>query len=134
MAPYARMSRQIDVNFSLQGAIREDRQTRCFVAYCQTLDLYSAGRTRIDAKKALTSAVVTYVRICYERGILGRILKDKGFLAAPASAVNREVGEAQFIAVQEHASEYDDVFDFDIPLHLVATGQPSAPEPVLCPQ
>lgn len=129
MAPYGIMAKQIDVNFSLQGAIREDRQTRSFVSYCPTLDLYSAGRTRIEAKKALTGAVVSYVRLCYERGILGNILRDKGFLAAPSSTVDRAAGE-QFITVQENASEYDDVFDFDVPLHLLAAQQ----EPVPCRQ
>lgn len=123
MATYDHMSKQIDVNFSLQGAIREDRQTRCFVAYCPTLDLYSAGPTRVDAKKALTAAVDTYVRICYQRGILGRLLKDKGFSAAPVP--NRETDD-QYIAVKEFASEYDDVFDFDIPLHLIAQGRESS--------
>jgi hypothetical protein len=127
------MPKQIDVSFSLQGAIREDRQTRSFVSYCQTLDMYSAGRTRIDAKKALTSAVLTYVRLCYERGILGQVLKDKGFAAAPSSAVDRPAGSSQFITVEEHASEYDDVFDFDVPLHLIAQSQ-KQPESSECPQ
>lgn len=119
MALFARMAKKLDVKFSLQGTIREDRQTRSFVSYCPTLDLYSAGRSRIDAKKALTAAVDTYVRICFERGILGKMLMDKGFLAAPSGSVGRTVNE-QYITVGEHASEYDDVFDFDVPLHLIA--------------
>lgn len=83
MALSARMATQIDIHFSLQAAIREDRQTTSFVAYCPTLDLYSAGRIRIDAKKALTGVAIMYVRICYERGILGRLLKQKGFRCGP---------------------------------------------------
>src|SRR5262245_10932265 len=100
MAPYAPMPKEIDVNFRLQGQIREDRQTRCFVSLCPALDLYSAGRTRIDAKKALSAAVLMYVRICYERGILGRIMKDMGFIPTQA-AVTEAAGKAQFIAVTE---------------------------------
>lgn len=127
----ARMPKQLDVKFSLQGAIREDRQTRSFVAYCPTLDLYSAAKTRIDAKRALTSAVDTYVRTCYNRGILGRILKEKGFFAAPSSTADRPAQNSQYITVEEYASEYDDVFDFDIPLHLIADAKP---EPEKCLQ
>lgn len=133
MSTYARMPKQIEVKFSLQGAIREDRQTQCFVAYCPTLDLYSAGRSRVEARKALSAAVITYVRNCYERGILGRVLKDKGFYAsaAPLQADDRAEEKSQFITIEEHASEYDDVFDFDIPLHLVSKAQSENHE---CPQ
>ena len=131
MTSSARMATQIDIHFSLQAAIREDRQTTSFVAYCPTLDLYSAGRTRIDAKKALTGAAIMYVRICYERGILGRLLKEKGFAAAPSSSVDRATDSSQFITVKEYASQYDDIFDFDIPLHLIAQAQQEQRE---CPQ
>ena len=124
--------KKIDVRYRLQGAIREDPETQCFVSHCSTLDIYSAGRTRMDAKKALTDAVVTYVRACYERGILDSILKGKGF--DPVSEVS-DPSDALFVAVEEHASdhasEYDDVFDFDIPLHLAAQAQsgPQACQP-----
>ncbi len=84
----------------------------------------------MDAKKALTAAVVTYVRICYERGMLDNFLKGKGF-SAVAAIDNPTAKDEQFIAVEEHASEYDDLFDFDIPLHLVAQAQ-SERQP--CPQ
>ena len=123
MALYADMAKQIEVRFSLQGTIREDRQTTSFVSYCPTLDIYSAGRTRVDAKKALSEAVVTYVRLCYERGILGRILKEKGFYATPDVAAVPAKGQYITVEEHEHANEYDDVFDFDVPLHLIAQAQ-----------
>jgi len=121
----------VDVKFSLQGAIREDRQTRSFVAYCPALDLYSAGKSRPESKKALTAAVDTYVRLCYDRGILGRLLKEKGFFAT--TEATEPDSDIQFIAVEDHASEYDDVFEFDIPLHLIAQAQAKA-EPESCLQ
>lgn len=123
MARYARMSKQLQVRFSVQGTIREDRQTKSFVSYCPALDLYSAGRTRLDAKKALISAVDTYVRVCFERGILGRLLKQKGFGPTASGEADHAILDAEFIAVAEHASEYDDIFDLEIPLHLVAQSQ-----------
>lgn len=135
MAGYAAMSKQLEVRFSVQGAIREDRQTKSFVSYCPVLDLYSAGKTRPDAKRALTAAVETYVRVCYERGILGRILKEKGFTAAAAAPPVGLQAKApiQFIEVAEYASEYDDMFDVEVPLHLVAAAA-TQPEKVGCLQ
>lgn len=40
--------RLVAITFSLDGYIREDK-TNSFVSYCAALDLYSAGKTRIDA-------------------------------------------------------------------------------------
>lgn len=117
------MAPQIDVNFRLQAAIRQDSETSSFVAYCPTIDLYSAGRTRGDAKKALIAAAVTYVRLCYERGILDQILKSKGLTATALPGPTPLPDAGQFIRVTEHASAYDDVFDLDIPLHLVGSRQ-----------
>lgn len=127
------MSSFIDVRFNVQGAIREDRQTKSFVSYCPMLNLYSAGRTRIDAKKALVHAVDSYVRICYERGILGRILKDKGLIASPSVQPTHPDRPSEFIAVTEYASDYDDIFDVEVPLHLVAEAA-KQPEKSGCPQ
>ena len=130
MAGYAHMAKQIDLWYRLQAAIREDRQTKSYVAYCPTIDLYSAGRTRVKAKQALKAAAVTYVRICHERGILNSVLQEKGFTATPPSTTGVEQPDSSlFIAVQEHASEYDDIFDLDILLHLLAQAQQNE-----CPQ
>ena len=62
-------------------------------------------------------------------------MKEKGFLAAAACTTDRPAQSAQFITVKEYASEldgeYDDVFDFDVPLHLIANVQP---ENQACPR
>ena len=133
MAPYANMPKRLDVRFSLQGLIREDRQTQSFLTYCPFLDLYSAGRTRVEAKNALTSAVDSYIRICYERGILGRLLRDKGFLAeSDSQPKSAKSDDGQFISVEELAG-YDDTFDVDVPLHILAMAQKQK-ELASCPQ
>ena len=117
------MIRQLAVSFKLGAVIREDSQTDCFVSYCPAIDIYSAGRNRIEAKKALTSAAGMYVRHCYQRGILDLVLREKGF-SASSTLMETSNDVEQFIAVQavrdKYEHTYDDVFDLDIPLHLIA--------------
>lgn len=124
------MPRLLDVKFCLQGKIREDQDTKSFVSYCPALDLYSAGRTRPEAKAALQSAVDMFIRLSYDRGILGQLLRDKGFDSAVSAGPTLSDGlplDDNFIAITEtHASDapaYDDVFDVEVPIHLVAKEQ-----------
>jgi len=131
MAGYDRMS-QIDVTFKLMGAIREDRQTKSYVAFCPPLRLYSAGKSRPEAKAALTAAIETYLRLCYERGILGKLLKGRGFEPALAGSSADRPGNEQYINIAERQSEYDDTFAVEVPMHLIA--QVQAEEPLACLQ
>lgn len=126
------MPRLLDVKFCLQGKIREDHDTKSFVSYCPALDLYSAGRTRPEAKAALQSAVDMFIRLSYDRAILGQLLRDKGFdsalSAGPTLTDGQPAEDANFIAITEsaHASDaaaYDDVFSVEVPIHLVANEQ-----------
>lgn len=129
------MPRLLDLNFSLQGQIREDSDTDSFVSYCPALDLYSAGRTRPEAKAALQSAVDMYIRISYDRGILGALLHQKGFGSAVSAGTPtaHDGHSGDFIAITEtnapeHAAQYDDVFSFNVPIHLLAQQQARAEE------
>lgn len=131
MAGYAdsrthnQMPKLLNVSFSLSGMIREDKETSSFVAYCPELDLYSAGKTRPDAKKALSSAIEMYVRVCYERNILGRLLHEKGFSTAAPAGADPQAMPGNFITITEtlHGEKYDDVFPVEVPLHLIAKQQ-----------
>jgi predicted RNase H-like HicB family nuclease len=49
--------------------IERDTVARCFVAHCPSLDIYSAGRTRDAAERAIASAIAMFERICRARGI-----------------------------------------------------------------
>lgn len=122
------MSKSIEVMFSLQGFIREDAETSCYVSYCPALDLYSAAKTRHDAKKALQGAIDLYVRLSYQRGILGEVLRAKGFDPTqldPMATTTPTPTIENFISVTEsdHASEYDDDFTLQVPMYLVAAAQ-----------
>lgn len=115
------MTSWIDVRFRLDGVIRKDDEANCFVSYCPGLNIYSAGRDRVTAKEALRCAVDLFIRLCYERQILWRVLKDRGFVKmvhpsrVPISSTN-------FIAVSEPKPEaptqYDDIFPLEIPLQM----------------
>lgn len=129
------MSRSLQVRFSLQGAIREDKDTASFVSYCPALDLYSAGRTRPEAKRALQSAVDLFVRSCYSRGILGQVLQAKGFEATDPNVPDEHglVDGENFIVVRElaHREAFDDVFNVEVPLHLIAAQAKRTDQPCL---
>lgn len=122
-----------DVTFSLQAVIRPDEETGCFVSYCPALELYSAGKTRIDAKRAIQGAVDMYIRLCYDRGILGRLLHEKGFTTMEPARHVSVADETQSITIieSEHRTEYDDVFSVQVPMHLVAAAKQAG---VPCPQ
>jgi len=117
------MAKLMGMNFSLQGHLREDKDTNCFVTYCPALDLYSAGKTRPEAKDALRNTVALFISICYDRGIFDKVLRDQGFGVAEAGVAPPHTGTQECIAIHEAATtgeDYDDVFDVDVPLHLVA--------------
>lgn len=120
----------VDLKFRLQGLIREDKETGAFVSYCPALDLYSAGKTRPDAKSALRGAVQMYIKICLSRDILYRVLKDNGFEATEAAVAGAEMDGAgvNFISVTVagQTNEYDDMFQVEVPLHLIAQQQQGA--------
>ena len=107
------------------GAIREDEETSCFVSYCPALDIYSAGRTRPEAKKGLQRAADMFIRLCSDRGILERVLNQKGFKVAVRGTPAGARATTGFITVSENEfdSEYDDLFKVDVPLHLIAAAE-----------
>src|SRR5688500_9898269 len=120
------MAKLVGLKFSLQGQLREDKQTNCFVSYCPALDIYAAGKSRPEAKDALRATIALFIQICYERGIFGVALRERGFLAAEGGDVPVLTDSQEFITIQEDqtaAPEYDDVFEVDVPMHLVAAAQ-----------
>lgn len=116
------MARQLlNVRFNLMGQIREDKETDSFVSYCPALDIYSAGRTRPEAKAALQSAIDMFFHICYSRDILNRALRGRGFELIPdGQAVDGETITVTEIDAEAVDGTFDDVFDVEVPLHLVA--------------
>ena len=105
----------------LRGVIRRDEDASVFVSYCPALNIFSQGESEDEARRAIGSAVGLFLDACYERGQLDRALREAGFSKSSRTGVVpvKSLGlDQEWIAVQER---YDEVFDFDVPLHLIAS-------------
>ena len=101
----------------LRGVIRQDEETDAFVSYCPALNIFSQAESEERARQALGSAVSLFLNTCYERGQLDRALREAGFGKSSRTGIMPLGEDVEWIAVQER---YDEVFDFDVPLHLIA--------------
>lgn len=113
------MPHMVGLTFRLTGWLREDVDTKAFVAYCPPLDLYTAGRTRDEGRQALRSGAEMFIRLCYDRGILERVLRARGFATArPEGDPSPAAGD--FITYFESSAGFEESFGFDVPLPLVS--------------
>ena len=60
-----------------------------FISSCPALDVFSQGRTRAEAEKNLSDALVSFLVSCHERGTLDQVLRESGFVASSSSSDNR---------------------------------------------
>ena len=135
-------TRHIEMSFRMRCAIREDADSKTFVAFCPALDVYSSGRTRPEAREALTGALKLYIRVCYDRQILGTVLHKRGFsadeqIAVPGMPKLAPASDGEYIAVTETVLEgrhFDDEFDIDVPMLLWQMPLGRVPERQACLQ
>jgi hypothetical protein len=66
-----------------------------------------------------------FIVTCYERGILGQALRDRGMTkAAGAHAMEQARREKhQYISVMEHDPSFDKSFTVKVPISLLAAQQ-----------
>lgn len=118
------LGKLIDVTFKLDCLIREDKESKSFVSYCPALELYSAGRNRVEAREAIISAISMYLRISYERKVLGDLLHERNFQPAdPKCMETMATASDSYIAIKERLANYDDEFRIEVPIHLLAQQQ-----------
>jgi len=112
----------LQVQFRLGFATRYDAEASVHVGYCPTLDLYSQGETKDEAKAAIISATKLFIVRCYERDILHTVLRGRGMTRATTEEVAQvAVGEdGEFIRVKKAADQFEDHFEFDVPIYLLA--------------
>ena len=110
------MSYLLNVTFSLTGYFREDEETKSFVVYCPLLDIYTAVSDRADVEPAMRSAADLFIHVCYDRGILEKVLRERGFKRSTAG----QAPGSDFIAVRESLADFKGSFPFEVPLPLVA--------------
>jgi predicted RNase H-like HicB family nuclease len=67
------------------------KKGKWFISSCPVLDVFSQGRTRAEAEKNLSDALVSFLVSCHERGTLDQVLRESGFVAisAPAAKPSR---------------------------------------------
>ena len=106
-------AKRLTVSFKLSAEVSRDPDTQSFMSYCPALDLYSAGRTDDHARSALVSGAEMYLRHCFQRGILDRMLTEGGFSAVSPTRPGDLEGAGQFMAVREK-SLYE--FNVSIPM------------------
>jgi predicted RNase H-like HicB family nuclease len=106
----------LKITASVRAATRFDDDTKVYVAFCPSLNLYSQGTDEDRARSAIKSAVLLFLKTCIKHGVLDEALKDRGFSTA-VSQNTRTPAEAtrDFIAVEN----YDQTFDIDVPLYLL---------------
>jgi hypothetical protein len=115
---------EIKVVFSLKGAFREDDIAGGIVSHCPALNIFAHGATKEDAKNALVSTVQLFVETCYQRGTLGKVLKEAGFIPMPHRAGVALAAAKQDECIEvHHTKQFADEFEFEVPLNLIAQAQ-----------
>jgi len=66
------------MEFNLPGRIR--KKGKWFISSCSPLDVHSQGKTRQEAERNLVDALASFLISCYERGTLGDVLRESGFV------------------------------------------------------
>ena len=68
---------RIEVLYRLPAAFRVN-ENGVFVACCPPLGIFSQGKTEGEAKRRLHSAATLYIKACHRRGILSRLMQERG--------------------------------------------------------
>jgi predicted RNase H-like HicB family nuclease len=83
---------RIAMEFKVPARIR--KKGKWFISSCPLLDVHSQGHTRDEAERNLVDALASFLISCYERGTLGEVLRDAGFIpAAEAQAPETALGK-----------------------------------------
>jgi predicted RNase H-like HicB family nuclease len=69
---------RIAMEFKVPARIR--KKGKWFISSCPLLDVHSQGHTRDEAEHNLVDALAAFLISCYERGTLGQVLRDCGFV------------------------------------------------------
>jgi len=116
------MNDNIQVEFSLTCYGKKEEQLGVFVGYIPALRVYSQGRNQEEMEKALASAAELFIVTCYERGILGQALKDRGMTKASGTNLKHKAEEERrdYISVAERHPSFDKPFKVKVPISLLA--------------
>lgn len=105
----------IECKFRLLAGLRFDEDAGVWVAFTPALDLYSQGRTKEEAKEAITSAAHLYLEGHYTAGSLHDTLCKRGFIPTENPFTPQARAEEEFISL----NEYTDKSEIEVPMHLM---------------
>jgi len=121
---------KLEIAIKLKAAVRYDEEAGVWVSWCPALDVYSQGTSRQRAQEAVEEALVMYVRYCFQKKKLGKVLDARGFepVNRGSHPVENADGDDQFdefigVRVVHDQRHTPTIFDITVPLPLVATAQ-----------
>jgi predicted RNase H-like HicB family nuclease len=97
------MKGSVQVKFRLPAVV--SKKNGWFISSCPLLDVFSQGKTKKQALDNLQDALKLFIESCFERGTLGKILKQSGF----------ETSDARRPALPDGHQDY-----VNVPLSLIA--------------
>ncbi len=112
---------KIQINFRLHCLTKQDKDSQAHVGYIPVLKVYTQTTKAEDLEAALISVATLYIRACYERGILGRILHQHGMTRADTGKAMEAIkhGDHDFITV----AQFERAIDINVPIELLAERQ-----------
>jgi hypothetical protein len=107
---------QVTLTAQVKAGIKFDDQAKVYVTWAPALQLYSQGRTKARARRAMLSALQMYLGIAYEKGVLDQVLRTTGLAPVPASSQPSK--DSEYISIEEEEileREHFDVFEASAP-------------------
>jgi hypothetical protein len=116
------MNENIKIEFALECLSRHDEQAGVLVGYIPALRIYTQATDEGQLEKALISAAELFIVTCYERGILGQSLRDRGMTRAmgPHEMERAKAHDHQFISVSKRDESFEKSFTVKVPISLLA--------------
>jgi len=110
---------QLTITARVVGALRKDEEAGVFESFCPAPQVYSQGTTEQEAKAALESAVALFLSDCFQRGILDRTLKSRGFSQVLTSGIAQPLILPEEFATMRKT--FPEAFEVEVALHLIAS-------------
>ena len=114
------MAHMVGLIFKLSAYQRRDEETKAYVVYCPSLDIYTAAQTREEILPSMRSAAKMFIRACYDRGIMEQVLQKQGFQTHAGAARPPGNGDGDFISVREAVGDFEESFPFEVPMPLIS--------------
>lgn len=113
----------MEICVKYKGFVRMSDASGLYVSWCPMLDVVSQGRTQAEAQACLDDAVRLFVVHSFKRGILERVLAERGLVPVdePSDVAIQDPDDSgEGISVRP-ASAPLHAWDGSVPLHLMGS-------------